>query len=275
MMRKITPLSLPDIEPGMASDERPHFDEIDPRELLVDEQYQRNLSDRSIALIRKIVAGWDWRAFKPPVVVVADDGVHVVDGQHTAIAAATHPEIASIPIMVIKAETLHERAGAFVKHNRDRIAVTPTQLHFAKVASGDEDAMTIQQVCERSGARVLKGPPSDGRFQIGDTLAVRSLYMLVDRRHALGARQVLGICVRAQMTPISADGLKAVEELMFGPDYKGQVSSSDLELTIREMGRTAEREADRFAAEHDLPRWKGLVVTWFRNTKKVRRGKAA
>ena len=28
---------------------------------------------------------------------------------------------------------------------------------------------------------------------------------------------------------------------------------------------TAPREAKRFAAEHDLPIWKGLVVFWFRS----------
>ncbi len=63
---------------------------VKPSTLLVDERYQRGLSERSIKLIRKIVSEWDWRAFKPPVVVDVGAGLEVIDGQHTAIGAATH-----------------------------------------------------------------------------------------------------------------------------------------------------------------------------------------
>ena len=65
--RSISPLDLPDIVPGAPPTSAPEITQIKPTELLVDDAYQRNLSDKSLALIRRIVSGWDWRRFKPPV----------------------------------------------------------------------------------------------------------------------------------------------------------------------------------------------------------------
>ncbi|KAB1068869.1 DUF6551 family protein [Methylobacterium planeticum] len=261
---------MPDVAPSDVTMSVPIFIDVDPTRLLVDESYQRNLSERSVRLIRRIVGGWDWRAFKPPVVVDVDGKLHVVDGQHTAIAAASHPGITTIPVMMVEGERHEDRAAAFVKHNRDRISATPTQLHHALVAAGDEDALTIDQACRRAGARILRQPPGEGRFKVGETLAVSCIRTLCSRRGAMGGRQVLQTCVEGMMAPVSAAALKAVEELLFGESYRGQVQAADIATTIREMGTRAEREGARFAAEHDLPAWKGLVVILFRNTKKVR-----
>jgi hypothetical protein len=273
--RPIKPLVLPDIVPGGETLGKPTFTSVDPNTLLVDESYQRNLSEKSVRLIRRIVAGWSWQAFKPPVVVEQPDGLHVIDGQHTAIAAATHPGIVEIPVMLIRAESQQERAGAFVRHNRDRIAISQTQLHFALVAAGDENALTIQQVCERAGARVLKLPPNYGRFKVGDTMAIVALRSLVSRRNAKGAREVVQVCVDGMMAPVTANALKAVEMLLFDRDYAGQLDPRDLSTTIREMGPDLEKKAGLFAAEHDVPLWRALVVTLFKNTRKVRRGHRA
>lgn len=273
-LRRIAEMKVPGIEPGPVGDDYPAVEDVDPKTLLVDEKYQRNLSERSVSLIRKIVAGWDWRAFKPPVVVRTGDGMHVLDGQHTAIAAASHPGVKTIPVMVVRADTQEERAGAFVKHNRDRIQATPTQLHFALVAAGDEQALTVQQVCDRAGARILKSPPGAGRFQPGDTMAVAGIGTLVNKRHAHGARRVVQICVDAKLAPIGAGTLKAVEELIFGDEYAGSLADGDLTTTLREMGAVADKEAAQFAALHDVPQWKALVAVLFKNTRKQRRGPA-
>ena len=133
--RSIKPLPMPDVTPGGADMPEPKFERVDPASLMVDETYQRNLSERSVRLIRKIVARWDWRTFMPPVVVKTKDGLHVIDGQHTAIAAASHPAIKQIWVQVVRADDVEDRARAFLGRNRDRITVTPTQLHVAAVAA--------------------------------------------------------------------------------------------------------------------------------------------
>ena len=274
-LRAIAAFSMPDVKPNTIVDAPPTVRLVDPTALKVDEDYQRNLSDRSVSLIRKIVATWDWRSFKPPIVMEVEGDLHIIDGQHTAIAAASHPGVAQIPVVVAPAGAGEDRAMAFVRHNRDRLQVTATQLHHSLVAAGDEDAMTVQQVCDRAGVRILRHPPSYARFAPGDTMAVQALAALVGRRYAKGAREVLQVCAESKIAPITSNAIKAVEELLFGVSYAGQVAAADIATTMRELDIRLEKDAKRFAAEHDLPIWKGMVVTIFRKTTKVRHGRSA
>lgn len=265
-------MAVPGVEPNAITTAEPRFEWVDPRSLLVDEAYQRNLSERSVSLIRKIVGSWDWARFKPPVVADQGDGVfEVIDGQHTAIAAASHPTIERIPVMIVEALDQAARASAFVGHNRDRIALTVTQMHAAAVAAGDEDAVTLEQVCERAGVRVLKNPPGNGAFKPRETLAVSSIKALINRRGAMRARQVLQVLAEAECAPISASGIKAVEMLLHDQEYAGQVVAADLTTTIRAMGAAAEQEAKVFAAAHNVPLWRALGITLYRGGRRGRK----
>jgi hypothetical protein len=268
-MRQVIRLQLPDVVPGQITTEPPDMKLVDPRDLFVDEKYQRGLSERSVKLIRKIVSEWDWRAFKPPVVVEHDGQMNVIDGQHTAIAAVTHGGIKLMPVLVIKAEEQAERANAFVRHNRDRIAVTPTQLYNAMVAAGDEDALTIEQVCKRAGVVILRNPPPMGHFRTGETLAIATIRALVNRRYALGARQVLEIC--AGMAPVSADAIKAVEYLLFAPEYKDEITAEQIKTLLSLETLPLDREVSVFAAERKVPKWRAMASVLYQNRRRARR----
>jgi hypothetical protein len=269
--RRISKLNMPDVTPGGADMQEPKFERVDPAVLLVDESYQRNLSARSVRLIRKIVAHWDWRTFMPPVVVKTKEGLHVIDGQHTAIAALSHPKITEIPIMVVQAPDVADRAKAFLGRNRDRISVTPNQLYVAAVAAGDEDAMTVEQVCQRAGVRILKQPPAAGSFKPGDTLAVGSVGSLIKRRGAMNSRKVLEVLTGAKIAPVPAGLIKAVEHLMFDPELSPQVDPADITTAIRANLGEIESEAKLFAATHNISLWKALATTLFKRCKRGRR----
>nr|WP_289624622.1 DUF6551 family protein [Sinorhizobium sp. 7-81] len=243
---------------------------VDPRDLWVDERYQRGLSDRSVRLIRKIVTEWDWAAFKPPVVTEVDGCLAVLDGQHTAIAAVTHGGITRMPIMVVETGRHELRAQAFVRHNRDRIQVTATQLHTAMVAAGDEDALTIAQVCERAGLTILKNPPPFARFKPGETMAISTISAVVSRRHAAGARRVLEVCVKGGAAPVSAALIRAVEHLLFAKEYAGEIEPERISLLISARLSTLEQEAQRFAAERKMPVWRALASVIYMNRRKAR-----
>ena len=135
-VRAVAAIDLPGVTPapleGLAE---PMFDRLVPRDLLVDAIYQRGLSARSLRLIRSIVGGWDWMKYEPPVVALTDRGFELIDGQHTAIAAACHPEIATMPVMVVDGSGLARRASAFVSHAVDRLQATPAQIHHAALVS--------------------------------------------------------------------------------------------------------------------------------------------
>jgi hypothetical protein len=270
-LRPIRPLTLRDIDPGMAEAGAPEFLEVDPRELVVDDAYQRGLSERSITLIRTIVTVWDWRRFKPPIVSRRGEQLVVIDGQHTAIAAATHPQIHTIPVMVVAASDQAAEAQAFVGHNRDRVALTTCQIHFAALAAGDERARHIDAAARGAGVKILRLPPRGGVFKPGDCMAVAVIGRMVERHGSARAADMLRVLVEADLTPVSQDFIKAVEVLMTEAEYAGAVTPKSITAAIVAIGQEgARREAGVFAAAHDVPLWRGLVVVLFRRARRGR-----
>lgn len=268
MKRPIAALQLPDVTPAAVHGAPPQLRLVPPSTLHVDDNYQRGLSERSVRLIRKIVAEWDWSAFKPPIVVEIDGQLEVIDGQHTAISAVTHGGIPVLPVLVVEADALAGRATAFVRHNRDRIQVTPTQLHTAMVAAGDEDALTIDQVCQRAGIKILRNPPPNSRFAPGDTVAISTIRALINKRHAAGARRVLECCRQTNSAPVSADLIKAVDRLLFEQEYKGEIDAERIVLVVNAMGNSLLGETERFAAERKVQRWRAMASVIFMNRRR-------
>jgi hypothetical protein len=260
MMRAIEPLQLPFAPPAPIATAPPRVLWIAPTRLCVDETYQRSLSERSIELIARIVQDWDWRRFKAPVVAEVDGSWQVIDGQHTAIAAVTHGGIAEIPVLVVAAAEIAERARAFVGLNRDRLNVTPMQIFRAELAAGDDDARTIAKVCERAGVRLLAFPPSHRLFRPGDTLALSTVRKLIDRRGAMGARVVLQALREAQCAPVSAALIRAFEELLYGGHDAGEFSAETLSLAVRAMGGVEPAEVRAIARERRVPAWRAWVI---------------
>lgn len=266
--RAIAAISVPGVTPATVEGGEPIFEWIDPRKLLVDEAYQRNLSERSVTLIRKIVGSWSWTKFKPPIVVQTDEGLEVVDGQHTAIAAATVPSIKKIPVMLVEAETLEARASAFLGHNADRIAVTPLQMHHAAVLAGDEVALTVHQVCERAGVRIPRSLPAT---RAGECVAVSTIRTLVNRRGAMGARRVLEVSAQAKSAPVGSAEIRAIELLIYDPEYAGKVDPQDITSALIALGSRAEEMAKAYAANHSVRIWQGLAVILWRRCDNERR----
>lgn len=269
-LRPIEPFELYDLVPGGGTEDRPGFDWVDPATLLVDETYQRSLGKASITLIRRIVAAWDWKKFKPPIVAPTAAGLLVIDGQHTAIAAATHPGIGKIPVMLIQAEAVADQATAFVGQNRDRISLTTGQVHKAALAAGDPDAIAMERICAAHGVRILQAPPGRA-FAGGETLAAGVLRELYRSRGPELFGTVLRILGGARCTPIRSAHLKAVELLLIEPEYREVLDPDDLADTVVRMGPKLEREAGVLAATHRLRQWRALAIILFRNTRHVRR----
>jgi hypothetical protein len=247
-----------------------------PTDLLIDEAYQRGLSEKSKALIARIVQGWDGRRFKPPIDARTESGIEIIDGQHTAIAAASHPSIHKIPVLVVEAAQVTDRASAFVGHNRDRLTVTAMQMHHAMVTAGDDDAVTVEQVCERAGVTLVRSAFGGYRWKPGDSVAVGAINALIGRRGAKGARELLQALVAAGLAPVGANDIKAAELLFTDPDFAGELEplpegGADLAAAIRTLGAGAQREAKDMAAMKCLPLWKATAAVWFRKTRKRRK----
>lgn len=266
--RPIAPIEINGFVPGGTPRALPIFEWVDPSTLLVDEGYQRDSSERSMKLVRKIVAGWDWAKFKAPCAVMTDAGLELIDGQHTAIAAATHPGVEKIPVMIVDVDQRAERAAAFIGHNKDRVAVTAAQLHVAAIAAGDEEALAIEAVCRETGVRTLRGPTKDPRP--GETMAISAIGALVRGRGQEGAVRVLKIARDSSVCPLTQIEIKAIDLLVYGDEYS-DISDAALIATIAGMGRKAYSDANVFRAAHpSTPLWKALAITWFKNRRNAR-----
>lgn len=270
-LRPVQKVSIAGVKPSMAKAAAPTFVWVDPATLLVDETYQRSLSEKSTRLIRRIIGGWDWRRFKPPVCARTRNGMEVIDGQHTAIAAASHPDIVQIPVMVVEAPERENRAEAFVSHNRDRLGITPMQLHHAALAAGDAEARSISEVCGAAGIRLLKATPGNGEFKPGDCVAIRGIGALINRRGAEAATDILKVLVASGAAPVGAGAIKAVETLLYEDEYRDEVDLARIGATLIEMRDQIDREAAVFREAHRVPQWRALAVVLFREAKRRRR----
>lgn len=262
--RQIAPIAINGFEPGGTPRAEPIFEWVDPATLLVDEGYQRDLSERSLRLIRKIIAGWDWSRFKPPVAVMTDAGLELLDGQCTSIAACSHPDIALIPVMIVEAKQREERAAAFIGHNRDRIAVTPTQIHIAALVGGDEDALAVDRVCRAAGVTILRVPSKSG-YSVGETLSVTAITALIRGRGEAGAELVLKTLVCADVAPLTQLHIKAADLLLHTDEYR-EIDAAKLADVIKATALTIDADAKVFVATHpSTPLWKAMAICWFKN----------
>jgi hypothetical protein len=259
-LRPITALALPDVARGGADRARPEYAEVDPTTLFVDDEYQRSLSRQSLRLIRRLVAQWDWRAYKPPNVCRVGDALHVVDGQHTAIAAASHPAVGKIPVFIVDAPAAADRAGAFIKLNRDRVAITPLQLFHAELNSGDATATAIAAVCSAAGVKILKHPAGmRHRPEVGETRAIGVIRNIFARRRSEGLRRVCELAVAAGRAPVDAPTLRALEAVLFDRHALAGLPPARIAQILKQRMNEVFTHANRYAMVHKTPTWHGIV----------------
>jgi hypothetical protein len=259
-LRRIEAIPYPDgIAPAPVDlGQRPELRWVSPTSLLVDEGYQRDLGKRSYALIKGIMKSFAWRKMKPPIVVEVAGGLHCVDGQHTAIAAASI-NVLEIPVFVVGAASIGERADSFVAHNRDRVVMQPLDIYRARVASGDPDAVDCANVCQRAGVRLRQiGPGS--KIMVGDTGAVGTIQRMVARRGVQKSRMILQAFVIGGRGPITPAEIDAAEALMLV--LRPATTMEQLARVIRAIGDRGVIESKMKAMAEQKPQKHVLLATY-------------
>lgn len=271
-LRQIKSHKIPDLLPSslIDTDDKPEFEWVDPSDLYIEQKYQRNLTDHSIKLIRKIFKDFEWSKFKPPVVSRSENKWVVIDGQHTAIAAASHPKIKKIPVMVITSASVKDRANAFMGHNRDRLNVSPAQMFFSSVAAEDPVALIVKKAMDETGCTVVRAKPPI--WVEGQTMAVGSLMVLATRKTLPDIVRILKILMDAKRAPIVAGEINAVADMLFNKEYAGRFTDRDLVTTIREKTPDAWRawaEAN-IRKGQSMATKRALSIAWYRKVPKKR-----
>lgn len=268
-LRKIEPVALA-VTARKASvadlGDKPVLKWVKPTDLYVDETYQRALKKRSIKLIYSVVEGFAWNRMKPPVVVKAPHGLEVIDGQHTAIAAASLG-VPEIPVFLVKAGAIDDRARAFVGHNRDRIVLSPIEMHNALVASGDPDSLDVANACRRAGVSI-RAFNQETEIKVGDTKSVATIRRMVTKRGVIRARQVLEVLVKAKRAPLSECEILAVDHLY--NDRKPSPTLEQLQYACRIEGDRGIIEAHGAAKRERAPVWRKFAERLQRRIEKAR-----
>lgn len=221
---------------------------VNPTELHIEASYQRDLSKRSMSLIRKIVGGWDWAKFKPPVCAERGPALVVIDGQHTAIAAATLG-IERMPIMLAKAHELEARADAFVSHNRDRLTMSPFQIFHARVTAADPLAVSVSQAAERTGAIIPRSMPARGRAQPGTIIDIRDICRYANTDGISTVERIFRIAVASNAAPLGVTATRSLHLLLTEPYFAEAASWADSRIanglkTIAEFEATARAKGE-------------------------------
>jgi hypothetical protein len=121
-----------------------------PDQIVIDRTYQRRVSDAGKARIKRALKDFDWRRFGAiSVVPVGNDLYACIDGQHRSVMAWA-AGATSIPAVAFKADVA-DQAMAFVGVNVNRTTVASIDKFRARVASGDEAAVTAQDIMDDLG----------------------------------------------------------------------------------------------------------------------------
>lgn len=134
----------------------PKFSWLALDSLVIDERYQRRVTDKGIALIYRIVREFSWTKLTPLVVTGPDASgdYPVIDGQHRLEAARRHAAIKELPCWIVAAPQIAEQAQSFVAVNKNRIAVTSINVFWAALASGDPEAKWMKSIVDKAGIAI-------------------------------------------------------------------------------------------------------------------------
>lgn len=149
--------------------------------LRIDPSYQRRMSKRGLAEIRRILAGFSWPRFGAISVAETGETFAVIDGQHRAIAAHIL-RIAEVPAVVTVADAAGQAAD-FLGINTVRSGMQATDRFRARVAAGDADAAAVARMLahQEIDFDVAPGEP----LKPGQTRSVSTIEKLA-KRHGHG-----------------------------------------------------------------------------------------
>lgn len=143
--------------------------------LVVDERYQRRITEDGRRQVRIIAAGFSWSKFQALLVSGPDrlGDYAVLDGQHRLEAARLCEGIDKVPCLIVEAPDVSSQAATFKGVNKDRTRVTRINIFWADVAAGDEKAVAVKRVCDDCG--VIISRVGTGRQKPLHTVAVAAL----------------------------------------------------------------------------------------------------
>jgi hypothetical protein len=149
-------------------------------DLVVDPEYQREITYVGRKNIRRIAGSFDWAMFTPVVVAPAGSGKFaIVDGQHRTTAAKLCG-LDRVPCLIVDADRVLQ-AKAFATINRNVTRVQSVHLYHAALAAGAPEALRVADICKRAGLTVVRNPTALNDLKPGEISFASALGKTVAR----------------------------------------------------------------------------------------------
>jgi len=220
-----------------------HFEQIAIKNLVSNQEYQRNLS---ISHVRRTVNNFDLYQINP-VKVSRRDGInYVFNGQHTIEIIATVSGSRETPVWCMIYDDLDYMLEADIFANQQKFnkPLLPYEIFMANVEAGSDDQLLIKSLVESYGLVIASNKIPGGICAVSSLESIHQKhgYHVLDRTLRLSIGTWEG-----DEESLSANMLKGISRLIvaYGEAIKDDIFKDKLgRYSTREIGRTAkERKA--------------------------------
>lgn len=164
------------VDPGVP----PMLQWIKIADLVIDDQYQRELKPGNWKVIRRIAAGFKWSRFSPVFVAPVEGGKYaVIDGQHRTHAAAICG-ITEVPCQIVQM-TRAEQAASFAAVNGLVTKVTPWQIYKAALTAESKWAVLCHKICADAGCTLMTRNSGTDDKKAGEVYALALVKTYADQ----------------------------------------------------------------------------------------------
>jgi len=216
-----------------------HFEQIPIKNLVSNQEYQRNLSDSHV---RRAVANFDLCQINP-VKVSRRDGInYVFNGQHTIEIVATVSGSRETPVwcMIYDELDYQEEADIFANQQKYVKSLTPYEIFMANIEAGNDEQLMIKDLVESYGLFLT------GTKATGGICAISTLEYIHRKFGFHTLDRTLRLCVgtwEGDINSLAANILKGVAKLIiaFGNELKDDIFKEKISrCSIKELSRTAQ-----------------------------------
>lgn len=237
MMRTLSREGYPGTTAPANLGQPPELSWLSIADLVVDDEYQRPISEVGRRNVLRIAEQFNWLNFAPLIVAPVGGGKYaVIDGQHRATAAWIRG-IDRVPASIVPADRT-QQAAAFKAVNGNVTQLHAFAMHHAAIAGGDPEALAVARACEEANVRIPRSPTSAKDMKPGMTLAivaiktslrlyghkitVLALRCITATRHnvagALRANAINGIAgALGEKAELAARAIEAMEHIELAP----------------------------------------------------------
>jgi hypothetical protein len=187
------------VDPGVA----PMLQWLKIADLVVDEDYQRDLKPGNWNAIRRIADRFKWSRFSPVFVAPVEGGKYaIIDGQHRTHAAAICG-FAEVPCQIVQM-TVAEQAASFAAVNGLVTKVTGGQIYKAALAANEPWATECFAAVSAAGCSLMVQNKTTQDKQPGEVFALALIKQHVRAGNAAMVTFALDALRRSDSGEISA-----------------------------------------------------------------------